>query len=207
MLRLLSSSTMVIPAIFLPSIRSRITGRLTLPWPSEAVADVMLTPGEILDMKVLNQRQEVLHDLNRVHAALLQLADVRTELHVPRVDRFHHRVGLFPGFHRSARVLMHNTNDADIRQGLGYLVQGCHDIRLHGVEIEVPAPAIRSDDCNRSPILLDETAPAHHLLDLVLPPRRVRQVAAAIGGDRGAVCTCPGEDPGHRAPPCLRSAN
>ena len=83
---LLSSSTMTMPSIFLPSIIARIAGRLTLPSTERAVAEERLAAAEVLQVHVMDDRQEVLDDLHRVGAALLELADVGPELHVPGVD-------------------------------------------------------------------------------------------------------------------------
>src|SRR5262249_18367666 len=61
--------------------------------PERAVAGHRRTANPILEVHVLDDRQERLDDGDRIHAAFLELTDVGTELHVARINSFHRRVG------------------------------------------------------------------------------------------------------------------
>ena len=73
--------------------------------------------------------QEVLDDLGGVGAGLLELADVRGELHVAGVDRFHHGVDLVPRVDGRTGVLMQAGLQAEILQRLAVIVEPGDDVR------------------------------------------------------------------------------
>ena len=60
--------------------------------PERAIAGHRRTAHPVLEVHVLHDRQERLDDRDRIDAALLELADVRAELHVARVNGLHRRV-------------------------------------------------------------------------------------------------------------------
>ena len=107
----------------------------------------MLAAVVVLHVDVTDGRQKVLHDLDRVRAALLQLADVGAELHVARVDGLHHRVGFVARFDAGAGVLVEDADDADIVERLAHVVQGLDDVRLVlGKDVVGPLHVVRPDD-------------------------------------------------------------
>ena len=88
------------------SIVSRTDFEIDLAFAERAVAAHVLPALEVLEVHVVDDLREVLDELRGVGAALLRLADVGREMHVARVDRVHHVVGLFARFDGSAGVLM-----------------------------------------------------------------------------------------------------
>ena len=67
---------------------------------------------------------------DRIDAALLELADVRTELHVARVDRLHRLVGLVARLDGRAGVLMQRGDQTDVGDRLAQLVERGDDVLL-----------------------------------------------------------------------------
>ena len=66
----------------------------------------------VLQVHVLNERQVVGHDLDRVRAALFQLTDIRTELENGVVDGVERCIGLIPRFDAGSGVLMEHRRES-----------------------------------------------------------------------------------------------
>ena len=85
-----------------------------------------------------------------------KLADVGAELHVARVDRLHHRVGLVARLHTGARVLVQHADDADLVERPAHVIERLDDAGLVTGEVIVPPlDVIRTDDGDRATALLD----------------------------------------------------
>ena len=131
---------------------------------------------------MLDDRQELLDDRDRVDATLLQLADIRTELHVSCVDGFHRRVRFIARFDGRARMLMQRRDQTDVGDGLTEFVQRRDDV-LFVIVVVVALTAdtaTRTDDDRPAPILLQDLADSDGRGDRVGTLRRIGQVDARV---------------------------
>ena len=141
-------------------MRSRIADEVHLAEPERAVAGHRRTAHPVLEVQVLHDRQEVLDDRDRIDAALLQLADVRAELHVARVDSLHRRVRFIACLDGRAGVLMQRRDQTDVRDRLAELVQRRDDVLLVLVVVVALTTdtAARADDDRLAAVLLQDLA-------------------------------------------------
>ena len=126
--------------------------------PERAVAGHRRSAHPVLEVQVLHDGQECLDDRDRIDAALLELADIRAELHVPRVNSLHRRVRFIARLDGGAGVLMQGRNQADVRDGLPELVQRRDDVLLVVVVAVALATntAGRPDDDRLAAVLLQD---------------------------------------------------
>src|SRR5262245_52746188 len=68
-------------------------GNIDLALPERTVAHILLAAGEVLEVHVLDERQEILDHLHGVGPTFLKLSNVGAELQVTRVGGLHDRVG------------------------------------------------------------------------------------------------------------------
>ena len=141
-------------------MRSRIADEVHLAEPERAIAGHRRTAHPVLEVQVLHDRQERLDDRDRIDAALLELADVRAELHVACVNSLHRRVRFIACLDGGAGVLVQRRNQADVRDGLPELVQRRDDVLLVVVVAVglTTNTATRSDDDRLAPVLLQDLA-------------------------------------------------
>ena len=111
-----SSSTMIMPAIGPPIHHVEDRGDVDLALSQRAVAQECLAAAVVLHVHVIDDRQKIFHHLHRIGAALLKLPDIRPELDVPRVDRFHDSVGLVARLDAGAGVLVQASGESNVGQ-------------------------------------------------------------------------------------------
>src|SRR5206468_6868669 len=115
---------------------------------------------------------------------LLELADVGSELQVPRINSFHDGVGLLAGFDAGSGVLMQDWREAEIDDRTRGLVERFDDAGLvRGEIVGLTTNAVGSEHDHRAAVLLDELSRRHRSLDGGLALSRVGQVQAAVTGD------------------------
>jgi hypothetical protein len=99
------------------------------------VARIILSAVIVFQVDVADQRQKVLHNLDRIRSAFRQLPDIRAEFHVLRIHGIQNRINLIARFDAGAGMLVQGRSAAHIHQHFRPFVQHGDDVRLAGFEI------------------------------------------------------------------------
>ena len=150
-----------------------------------AVSGEVLPAFVILQVHVDRDWKKVPDDFRGVGAAFLELADVRRELAMPRVDRFHRRVGFIARLHGRPGVLVQPRAEPEIVHRLRIVVQPGDDRRFVLREVVAAArDAVWRQHHEAAAMFLDRLAPLNQLREIFLSRGRVGQLNRCVPGDQ-----------------------